>query len=107
MASDMARAGLGRPAALRVDGGMVVNDLFCQWLANLTGCPIERPQVVETTALGAAYLAGMGAGAYTSLDEIAGAWRCERRFEPAISQDERDLRYAGWRAAVQRVLSAG
>ena len=107
MASDMGAAGLGRPEALRVDGGMVVNDLFCQWLANLTGCPIERPQVVETTALGAAYLAGVGAGLYGSLDDVAAAWRCERRFEPAISQDERDTRYAGWQAAVRRVLSAG
>jgi glycerol kinase len=107
MASDMGAAGLGRPEALRVDGGMVVNDLFCQWLANLTGCPIERPQVVETTALGAAYLAGTGAGLYGSLDEVAAAWRCERRFEPAISQDERDQRYAGWKQAVGRVLTAG
>jgi glycerol kinase len=107
MASDMGAAGLGRPEALRVDGGMVVNDLFCQWLANLTGCPIERPQVVETTALGAAYLAGTGAGIYGSLDAVAAAWRCERRFEPAISQDERDQRYEGWKQAVRRVLSAG
>lgn len=106
MASDMGAAGLGRPEALRVDGGMVVNDLFCQWLANLTGCPIERPQVVETTALGAAYLAGTGAGLYGSLDDVAAAWRCERRFEPAISQDERDARYAGWQASVRRVLAA-
>ena len=105
MAADMSAAGLGSPAALRVDGGMVVNDLFCQWLADLTGRPIERPQVVETTALGAAYLAGLGAGLYASLDEIAAGWRCERRFEPKISADERDAKYAGWKEAVGRVLS--
>jgi glycerol kinase len=107
MASDMSAAGLGRPEALRVDGGMVVNDLFCQWLANLTGRPIERPQVVETTALGAAYLAGTGAGIYASLDEVAASWRCERRFEPAISADERDAKYDGWKQAVRRVLAHG
>jgi glycerol kinase len=105
MAADMSAAGLGSPAALRVDGGMVVNDLFCQWLADLTGRPIERPQVVETTALGAAYLAGLGAGLYASLDEIAAGWRCERRFEPKIGADERDAKYAGWKEAVGRVLS--
>lgn len=107
MASDMARAGLGSPQALRVDGGMVVNDLFCQWLADLTGRPIERPQVVETTALGAAYLAGVGSGIYSSLEEVARAWKCERRFEPSISSDERDAKYDGWKAAVRRVLSSG
>ncbi|MEQ1755860.1 MAG: glycerol kinase GlpK [Micropepsaceae bacterium] len=104
MASDMSKAGLGRPEALRVDGGMVVNDLFCQWLADLTGRPIERPKVVETTALGAAYLAGIGGGVYSSLDEISAAWKCERRFEPAIGADERDAKYQGWKEAVARVL---
>jgi glycerol kinase len=105
MASDMSAAGLGSPAALRIDGGMVVNDLFCQWLADLTGRPIERPEVVETTALGAAYLAGLGCGLYASLEEIASGWRCERRFEPEISADERDAKYAGWKDAVARVLT--
>ena len=78
-----------------------------RFVAELTGDVFERPQVVETTALGAAYLAGTGAGLYGSLDEVAAAWRCERRFEPAISQDERDQRYAGWKQAVGRVLTAG
>jgi glycerol kinase len=105
MAADMAAAGLGSPAALRVDGGMVVNDLFCQWLADLTGRPIERPKVIETTALGAAYLAGLGAGVYASLEDVAAAWRCERRFEPKIGADERDAKYSGWKEAVGRILS--
>ncbi len=105
MAADMSAADLGSPAALRVDGGMVVNDLFCQWLADLTGRPIERPEVIETTALGAAYLAGLGAGVYSSLAEVAASWRCERRFEPSISADERDAKYAGWKQAVGRVLT--
>ncbi|MBI1210979.1 MAG: glycerol kinase GlpK [Alphaproteobacteria bacterium] len=105
MATDMSASGLGSPSALRVDGGMVVNDLFCQWLADLTGRPIERPEVVETTALGAAYLAGLGAGVYSSLDEVSEQWRCERRFLPKIGADERDARYAGWQEAVGRVLT--
>jgi glycerol kinase len=105
MAADMSAAGLGSPAALRVDGGMVINDVFCQWLADLTGRPIERPEVVETTALGAAYLAGLGSGMYASLDEVAANWRCERRFEPHVGSDERDAKYAGWKEAVNRVLS--
>jgi len=105
MANDMAAAGLSSPEAVRVDGGMVVNDVFCQWLADLTGRPIERPKVVETTALGAAYLAGLGAGVYSSLEEVAAAWRCECRFEPKIGADERDAKYAGWKEAVSRVLS--
>ena len=105
MTADMSAAGLDSPSALRVDGGMVVNDLFCQWLADLTGRPIERPEIVETTALGAAYLAGLGVGLYASLDEVAAQWRCERRFEPKIGSDERDARYAGWQDAVSRVLT--
>jgi glycerol kinase len=60
---------------------------------------------VETTALGAAYLAGLGAGLYSSLDEVAAQWRCERRFEPKIGTDERDARYAGWQDAVARILT--
>jgi glycerol kinase len=105
MSADMSASGLGSPAALRVDGGMVVNNLFCQWLADLTGKPIERPAVVETTALGAAYLAGLGAGIYSSLEDVAAAWQCERRFEPAMGADERDAKYSGWKQAIGRVLT--
>jgi glycerol kinase len=105
MAADMSTAGLTPPSALRVDGGMVANDWFCQNLADLLGRPIERPQMPETTALGAAYLAGLKAGVYGSLDEVASAWRLERRFEPKMKGEERDARYAGWKQAVKRVLS--
>ena len=103
MASDLAAAGEPAPHALRVDGGMVVNDWFCQNLADLTGRTIDRPAVTETTALGAAFLAGLGVGAFQSAEEIAAAWRLERRFEPSLSEAARDARYARWREAVARV----
>jgi glycerol kinase len=104
MAADMAGSGheLG---TLRVDGGMVVNDWLCQFLADMLDRPVERPVVVETTALGAAYLAGLAAGVYGSLDAVAQAWRLERRFEPKRTAGERDGLLAGWRRAVERVRS--
>jgi glycerol kinase len=105
MASDMRNTGLPPPEALRVDGGMVANDIFCQSLADLTGRPIERPQVIETTALGAAYLAGLGVGLYGSVGELSAHWRIDRRFEPKLSAADRDARYEGWKDAVARVLS--
>jgi len=91
------------PEALRVDGGMVVNDWVCQFLADILGVAVERPDVTETTALGAAYLAGMQAGVYGGLDAISAAWRCQRRFEPRMDAAVRDRLYAGWRAALARV----
>ena len=90
---------------LRVDGGASANDLLMQIQADLLGVPIVRPVNVETTALGAAYLAGLGAGIWTSTDEIAKIWVEDRRFEPTIGADERAQRLAGWRAAVGRVLT--
>jgi glycerol kinase len=94
-----------RPTALRVDGGMTVNDWLMQLLADLLGVPVERPRVVETTALGAAYLAGLGAGVYGSLDDIATHWAGDRRFEPALDATKRDRLYADWRNAVKRTRS--
>jgi glycerol kinase len=103
MAADMHAAGLGQPKALKVDGGMVRNDWFCQRLADLTGLAVERPKVTETTALGAAYLAGLAAGVFTSFDDIARAWSLDRRFDPALAKPARDLAYEGWMKAVARV----
>ena len=101
----MTADGAAAPLALRVDGGMVVNDWAMQFLADILGVAVERPHVTETTALGAAFLAGLYTGFYPSLEGIAALWRRERVFEPAMSPGERDRRYAGWRAAVDRVLS--
>jgi glycerol kinase len=93
------------PRSLRIDGGMVVNDWFAQCLADLLGLPVERPRDTETTVLGAAQLAGLAAGLYPSLEALGDRWRRDRLFEPALSADERDARYAGWQDAVARVRS--
>ena len=103
MAADLAATGEPAPHALRVDGGMVANDWFCQNLADLTGRVIERPVVTETTALGAAYLAALAAGIFASTDDIARAWRLDRRFEPVMGEDQRNARYERWQQAVARV----
>jgi glycerol kinase len=103
MAADMRAAGLGQPKALKVDGGMVRNDWFCQRLADLTGLAVERPKITETTALGAAYLAGLAAGVFASFDDISRAWSLDRRFDPVLAKPARDLAYEGWMKAVARV----
>ncbi len=87
---------------LRVDGGAVRNDFLMQFQADLLGVPVQRPAVTETTALGAAYLAGLATGFWASQDEIARQWQVERTFEPRMSADERDTLYAGWQRAVER-----
>jgi len=98
----------GRPVeALRVDGGMVANGWLMQFLADVTGVAVERPQVAETTALGAACLAGLDAGLYESQEALGRRWRCERRFEPEMPSQEREALYDGWRGAVGRVLAQG
>ncbi len=91
---------------LRVDGGMVANDWLLQRLADTLGVAVERPVVAETTALGAACLAGLENGFFGGLDGFAQTWQCAARFEPGMSADERETRYAGWLDAVRRVRSA-
>ena len=99
-------ADAGQPAtALRVDGGMVANDWLMQFLADMVALPVERPRVAETTALGAAYLAGLAVGLYPSWAAIAGQWQREARFEPRMAAARRDALYQGWREAVDRVLT--
>ena len=90
-------------AALRVDGGMVINNWVVQELANILGVTVDRPQVTETTALGAAYLAGLQLGIFRSLDDIASHWACERTFAPEMAQTQRDALYEGWLDAIRRV----
>jgi glycerol kinase len=103
MAKDMKRSGLRAPRALKVDGGMVRNDWFCQRLADLTGLPVDRPQVTETTALGAAYLAGLAAGLFKDTKDIATRWALDRRFKPEMKPSQRNGLYEGWKTAVKRV----
>jgi len=99
-AADAGGAKSAGTTALRVDGGMAVNDWAMQFLADILGLPVERPAVTETTALGAAYLAGLGAGVFSSPEDIARRWRRERLFEPRFSADRREALYAGWQRAV-------
>ncbi len=93
--------------ALRVDGGMVANDWMLQMLADILGVAVERPVVAETTALGAAYLAGLNQGLFADLDAVAAQWQSDARFEPQMAAAERDDRYAGWQDAVKRVRTGG
>ena len=106
LAEAMAADAGERPAILRVDGGMVVNDPLMQRLADTVGSPVERPKVTETTALGAAFLAGLQAGLWSSLDALSTTWALDRAFRPAEGAASRDRRYAGWQDAVRRVRSS-
>jgi glycerol kinase len=94
-----------RPTALRVDGGMVANDWLMQFLADMLATPVERPVVTQTTALGAAWLAGLGAGVYASLEELEDKWLRATRFEPHMDAVKRNALYRGWNEAVGRTLS--
>ncbi len=97
--------GKGADTVLRVDGGMAASDWTMQFLADILGAPVDRPRVLETTALGAAYLAGMHQGVYPGFDGFAETWALERRFTPALDPDQRERRYQGWLDAVRRTLS--
>ncbi len=94
----------GKPV-LRVDGGMSASDWAMQFLSDIIGAPVDRPQVLETTALGAAWLAGMAAGVYPDMDGFAESWAIEKRFEPAIGEDERQRKYGAWKSAVAATMS--
>jgi glycerol kinase len=92
----------GALSELRVDGGAARNDLLMQMQADYLGVPVVRPQVTETTALGAAYLAGLAVGFWSGLDEIAAQWKIDRRFEPRLDPARREVALDGWRRAVER-----
>ena len=96
----------GADTILRVDGGMTASDWAMQFLADVIGAPVDRPEVLETTALGAAWLAGMQCGIWPGADEFARSWALERRFEPRLDPAARDTAYAGWKDAVRRTLTA-
>jgi glycerol kinase len=104
MARD-ARAAGGKPVAeLRVDGGACVNDFLMQFQADLLGIPVVRPAITETTALGAAYLAGLAVGVFQSQNELSGLWRAERRFEPGMSPALSQAHMQRWEHAVQQTV---
>ena len=90
---------------LRVDGGMTVSDITMQYVADILASPVDRPVVMETTALGAAYLAGRAAGICPDLEGFAAQWQLDRRFEPRMDFETRERKYSGWRDAVKRTLT--
>jgi len=90
--------------SLKVDGGASANNLLLQFQADLLGTELVRPACIETTALGAALLAGLAVGCYASLEEIKGIWRADRTFTAAITAEERAERRQGWARAVSRTL---
>lgn len=97
--------GTSGKTVLRVDGGMTASDWTMQFLSNILDAPVDRPEVLESTARGAAWLAGMRAGLYPEMDGFSKSWKQERRFEPAMDGGARETRYAAWKRAVQATLS--
>lgn len=106
MSRDAVAAGGSPVTELRVDGGACVNDLLMQFQADLLGIPVLRPQVIETTALGAAYLAGLATGVWQNLDELAGQWQAQRRFEPTLPRDRAQELMDRWERAVRQATVA-
>ena len=90
--------------ALKVDGGAVANNLLMQFQSDILGVPVDRPVVTETTALGAAYLAGLAVGVWANKEDLIQNWQLNRRFEPTMGADERAKLYAGWQKAVKRSM---
>ena len=98
-------AGSETPPVLRVDGGLSASDWGMGFLADIIGAPVDRPEVLETTALGAAWLAGHKAGLCPGREDFARAWALDRRFEPQMAAQERDSRYDQWKAAVAATIA--
>lgn len=94
-----------RLAKMRVDGGAVRNNLLMQFQSDILGCPVERPIISETTALGAAYLAGLAVGFWSSCEEISEQWASERIFEPVMNEQQREQLYGGWQRAVHAAMA--
>src|SRR5258706_4165670 len=106
MSRDAVAAGGSPVAELRVDGGASVNDLLMQFQADLLGIPVVRPKVIETTALGAAYLAGLSSGVYRNLDELSAQWQVERRFHPTLPRERAAELMANWERAVRQAVAS-
>jgi len=97
--------GAAGDTVLRVDGGMTASDWTMQTLADILNAPVDRPKVLETTALGAAYLAGLQAGLLPAPEKFAGQWSRDKRFSPKMKADQREAKYAGWKDAIRKLLS--
>ena len=98
-------SGASDHAVLRVDGGMSASDWTMQFLSNIINAPVDRPKVLETTALGAAWLAGMQAGLYPKLEEFRQSWACDRQFTPDMEEAARERKYAAWKRAVAATIT--
>jgi glycerol kinase len=98
-------SGSSTKTILRVDGGMTASNWTMQFLADILDAPVDRPKVMETTALGAAYLAGLQAGIYPAPEEFENSWSLEKRFLPKMKEEVRAQKYSGWKDAVSRTLS--
>jgi glycerol kinase len=96
---------VGEMGVLRVDGGVTRSEATMRFLADILGAPVEQPMIKETTALGAAYLAGRASGLCPDLDGFAALWKLDRRFEPRMAEDERTRKLAGWKEAIRRTLT--
>ena len=94
------------PEVIRADGGLMANEFVCQFVADMLEKPVEIPQHTETTAKGAAYLAGLHAGIYSGLNEISDAWHCHRRYEPSMNSSTRNALYDGWKEAIAPLLNS-
>ena len=105
MSRDAVAHGGSPVSELRVDGGACANDLLMQIQADLLGIPVVRPKVIETTALGAAYLAGLSTGVYRDLGELEAQWQVDRRFLPTLSRADAAARMARWEHAVRQTLA--
>lgn len=90
--------------ALKVDGGACANDFLMQFQADILGVPVDRPAIVETTAMGASYLAGLAVGFWSNKSEVTDAWQLDKTFEPMMDAGVREKLYAGWTKAVERSL---
>jgi len=106
MSRDAVAAGAAPLAELRVDGGACVNDLLMQFQADLLGIPVVRPMVTETTALGAAWLAGLASGVYRGTEELSHLWQAERRFAPTLDAGRAAELMDGWERAVRQAMAA-
>jgi glycerol kinase len=104
MSRDAISAGGAQVSELRVDGGACVNDLLMQFQADLLGIPVVRPAITETTALGAAYLAGLTTGVYQSTDELTDLWKAERRFLPTLPSERAQELMERWEHAVRQTV---
>jgi glycerol kinase len=101
----MANDGAPLGNAVHIDGGMAANDWFCQFLADILQTSVERPRNLETTALGAAFLAGMATGVWDGLDALAQTWKARDTFPTRMGHEQRDHLIRGWRSAVAKTLS--